>query len=638
MQIAFDLSYLIENYGSGTAVLAVKRSQDTSAYPAVVTQEDATLLWTVNETDTAYVGSGECQLMWYVDGGLAKTIIYPMVVMKDILQTTEEPPDGYENWIEHLTELGAETQQNAQEAKQSATEAKSSEDSAAESAQRAEDAAGMLVNVSATATTLNPGQPATAEYDDGVFKFGIPKGDKLTYADLTEADKEDLVQGPIKDAQDDAVEAVGTAKTNAVDAVNQAGTTQKNAVNQAGTTQKNAVTQEGTTQVNTVREAGTTQVGRVTTEGNTQVGRVQDKGNEVIASIPSDYSDLTAEVDDLSRQLSDLGDVEGFKTAILQLAQKVAYVDDNGEKYYRDLHNAFYLPIAISVAFAQGSRTIFSNAELDSLKEFITVTATYADGYETVLNASEYDLNGELTAGTSTVTATAGNATSTFDVIVTEFSIPSEYTRYGYIQKKTTSTSQVAKSSFIILNDQQDMNVLNLEAYVAQKGNTNVNTAFFGARNDDYEHSYSVYDQGVGLFGVAFGTRFSTNYHVPASSVMATKVEYIRDSETTAFVRINGDVVKQLSVNNPVIIPHGFSLFNNFPYDTTSKFYINEQVRIGEIILRKMDGECVGYYVPVVYSGKIGMYDIVSESFYTAATASVVTISNSGCLYSVGNW
>lgn len=126
IQIAFDLSFLIENYGSGTAVLAVKRSQDESAYPAVVTQEDATLLWTVSETDTAYVGAGECQLMWYVDGGLAKTIIYPMVVMRDILQTAEEPPDGYENWIEHLTELGAETQQNAQNAAQSASDAEQS--------------------------------------------------------------------------------------------------------------------------------------------------------------------------------------------------------------------------------------------------------------------------------------------------------------------------------------------------------------------------------------------------------------------------------------------------------------------------------------------------------------------------------
>jgi len=126
LQIAFDLSYLVESYGNGVAVLAVKRSQDESAYPAVVTQEDATLLWTVNETDTAYVGAGEAQLMWYVDGGLAKTIIYPIVVMRDILATSEEPPDGYENWIEHLTELGAETQQNAQNAAQSASDAEQS--------------------------------------------------------------------------------------------------------------------------------------------------------------------------------------------------------------------------------------------------------------------------------------------------------------------------------------------------------------------------------------------------------------------------------------------------------------------------------------------------------------------------------
>lgn len=140
LQIAFDLSFLIENYGSGTAVLAVKRSQDASAYPAVVTQEDNTLTWTITETDTYYVGSGECQLMWYVDGGLAKSIIYPMVVMRDILSTAEEPPDGYENWIESLTALGASTQQNAQNAAQSASDAETAQGLAEAAQDAAEDA------------------------------------------------------------------------------------------------------------------------------------------------------------------------------------------------------------------------------------------------------------------------------------------------------------------------------------------------------------------------------------------------------------------------------------------------------------------------------------------------------------------
>jgi len=178
LQIAFDLSYLVESYGNGVAVLAVKRSQDESAYPAVVTQGDNTLTWTVSETDTYYVGAGEAQLMWYVDGGLAKTIIYPMVVMKDILATSEEAPDAYQTWVDALIAEGAETLRNAQDAAQSASEAKESEESAAESAQRAEDAAGMLADVSASATTLEPGQQATAEYNNGVFSFGIPKGVK----------------------------------------------------------------------------------------------------------------------------------------------------------------------------------------------------------------------------------------------------------------------------------------------------------------------------------------------------------------------------------------------------------------------------------------------------------------------------
>ena len=189
MQIAFNLSYLVESYGNGVAVLAVKRSQDSSAYPAVTTQEDDLLLWTVSETDTYYVGAGECQLMWYVDGGLAKTIIYPMVVMRDILATAEEAPGAYQTWVDDLTALGVETLQNAQDAAQSASDAEDAKDDAVTAKEAAEAAASTLQNVSATATTLEPNQPATASYNDGVFSFGIPKGESSggtsDYTDLT---------------------------------------------------------------------------------------------------------------------------------------------------------------------------------------------------------------------------------------------------------------------------------------------------------------------------------------------------------------------------------------------------------------------------------------------------------------------
>lgn len=154
---------------------------------------------------------------------------------------------------------------------------------------RAEEAAELLTDVSATATTLEPGQAATAEYSDGVFEFGIPKGpkgDPLTYDDLTEAQKAELVQGPILEAQTSAVTAVGSARTSAVNAVNQAGTTQTGAVNQAGANQVAAVNQAGATQAQAV----------------------EDKGEEVIDSIPQDYSALVQDVDDLTRQLNHFDD------------------------------------------------------------------------------------------------------------------------------------------------------------------------------------------------------------------------------------------------------------------------------------------------------------------------------------------
>ena len=140
LQVKFDLTNLAETFGDGVAVVAVKRSQDESAYPAVTVQEESILTWTISETDTAYVGSGECQLMWYVNGGLAKTIIYPIVVMKDILATAETPPDGYQTWVDNLTALGAETLQNAQDAAQSASDAETAKDDAVAAKEAAEEA------------------------------------------------------------------------------------------------------------------------------------------------------------------------------------------------------------------------------------------------------------------------------------------------------------------------------------------------------------------------------------------------------------------------------------------------------------------------------------------------------------------
>ena len=129
-QVVFDLTELIDVYGEGSAVLMVKRPGDETAYPAATDQEDGKLLWTVSDIDTAYKGKGECEIFWYVDGNLAKTVIYPTNVLRDIGETTEEPPDAYPTWVDHLASLGAETLENARKAAESENNAKVSEDNA----------------------------------------------------------------------------------------------------------------------------------------------------------------------------------------------------------------------------------------------------------------------------------------------------------------------------------------------------------------------------------------------------------------------------------------------------------------------------------------------------------------------------
>lgn len=161
-QVVFDISYLIELYGSGTVVLMAKRPNDTSAYPVAVEQDGATVTWIVSDTDTAVRGGGKCELFYYVGETLAKSVVYCTNIGRDIGDTTEEPPDAYETWVETLTALGSETLQNAQDAAQSASDAAAS--------------AAEITGMTAQAETLPAGSEATASYSDGVLTLGIPRG------------------------------------------------------------------------------------------------------------------------------------------------------------------------------------------------------------------------------------------------------------------------------------------------------------------------------------------------------------------------------------------------------------------------------------------------------------------------------
>lgn len=71
---------------------------------------------------------------------------------------------------------------------------------------------------------------------------------------------------------------------------------------------------------------------------------------------------------------------------------------------------------SITATFTQGSAIIYENSSLNDLKQYLVVTATYSDS--TIQTVTDYTLSGVLTAGTSTITASYGGKTDTFNVTV----------------------------------------------------------------------------------------------------------------------------------------------------------------------------------------------------------------------------
>lgn len=72
---------------------------------------------------------------------------------------------------------------------------------------------------------------------------------------------------------------------------------------------------------------------------------------------------------------------------------------------------------SISAVFTQGANVIYDTDSLDTLRQYLVVTATYAD--TTTGTVTDYTLSGTLASGTQTITAAYGGKTDTFTVNVT---------------------------------------------------------------------------------------------------------------------------------------------------------------------------------------------------------------------------
>lgn len=111
---------------------------------------------------------------------------------------------------------------------------------------------------------------------------------------------------------------------------------------------------------------------------------------------------------------------DDIKVALLNCFKNVAWINNDGQNYYDVLESALNYGlelISISAIYTQ-SGDVYANTPLNDLKDDLVVTAYYNDSSSATLSA--YTLSGTLEVGTSTITVSYLDKTTTFNVTVSE--------------------------------------------------------------------------------------------------------------------------------------------------------------------------------------------------------------------------
>lgn len=145
---------------------------------------------------------------------------------------------------------------------------------------------------------------------------------------------------------------------------------------------------------------------------------VQTDTTLTLSGVAADAKKTGDEISDLKSQINN-GVPREVKLALDAILGHALALNESCEDEYAIVHawaNAVNL-VSISAVFNQGGNVIYDIDSLDSLKQYLTVTATYDD--ETTAVVTTYTLSGELTGGTSVITVAYDGKTTTFNVTVT---------------------------------------------------------------------------------------------------------------------------------------------------------------------------------------------------------------------------
>ena len=316
---------------------------------------------------------------------------------------------------------------------------------------------------------------------------------------------------------------------------------------------------------------------------------------------------------------------EAFKQALLDCFENVAWINDDGQTYYDALYAALYPPVdvlSISASFNQGSAVIYDTDSLDTLKQYLTVTATYDDSSTGVV--TNYTLSGTLTVGTSTITVLYNGKTATFNVTVTEYvPLPSGYTRYDYISADGNAYFQIESASNPLVPLGYTVHA------IAQQTthSTSATKVVAGGGSDNAYIGFASYSKTAGKAGAYYGASYNT--FADFANLLTNKTDFVTkiSAESVTTTTTNSGVSE--TVTAPVgstPTQNSYSIRIGYSGSSGSNF-------VGKIYLvevKNTSDELTHQFIPCKRDSNsvYGMYDTVTSTFYASSGSSQFTAGN----------
>lgn len=330
---------------------------------------------------------------------------------------------------------------------------------------------------------------------------------------------------------------------------------------------------------------------------------------------------------------------DDVKQALLQLAQKVAYVDDQGQTYYNDLYNALYPPadlVSISATFNQGNTVVYDTASLDSLKPMLTVTAHFDDG--STASVVGYTLSGTLTAGTSTITVAYQGKTATFTVTVTHkeavlTGISAEFTQGSHTVYSGDSLDTL-KPYLVVSASWDDGTSNTVDSYTLSgtlTTGTSTITVAYGGKTDTF--TVTVTERPVSLVSISavFNQGSAVIYDTDAldslKQYLVVTAMY-SDSSTATVPSADYTLSGTLAVGTSTVTVSYGGKTDSFNVTVTERYY--PDVVLSDTVLR-MDGGTTE-----TFSVKLAGQPTQSQKVYLIANG--VTLSADVLTFTTQNW